>query len=202
MQAVTRSHHDLVALGIEADDEQRLGTRNPQAAPLADRVVDDAVVAPEPAAVHVHDIAGLQRARLQALDHARVAAGRHEADVLAVGLFGHGKPQLVGERAHVGLAHAAEREPQVAQLLGRGGEQEIALVALGVGGARELRAASALAALDVVPGRQHVGAEILGRLQQIAELDLLIAGDARDRRLAGDVALSKAAITALAKRLS
>ena len=41
-------------------------------------------------------------------------------------------------------------------------------------------------------GRQHVGAELLGRVEKIAELDLLVAGDARDRRLAGGVAFGEA----------
>ena len=41
-------------------------------------------------------------------------------------------------------------------------------------------------------GRQRVGAEILCGIEQVAKLDLLIAGHARDRRLAGDVAVRKA----------
>ena len=40
--------------------------------------------------------------------------------------------------------------------------------------------------------RQHVGAELLGGVEEVAKLDLLIAGDARDRRLAGGVALGEA----------
>ena len=86
---------------------------------------------PSPAAVDVHDVAVLQRAWLEALDDARVAARRHEADVLAVGLFGDGEAKLVRERAHLGLAHGAEGKAQEAELRARGGEQEIALVALG-----------------------------------------------------------------------
>ena len=93
-KAVTRSHYDLVALGIEADHEQRLGSGDLQAAALADRVVDDALVAAEVAAVDVHDIAGLQRAGLQTLDDAGVAALRHKANVLAVGLFCDGRAEL------------------------------------------------------------------------------------------------------------
>ena len=90
------------------------------------------------------------------------------------------------------LRHAAEREPQVAQLLGRRGEQEVALIAIGIDGARQLRTVGAVAALDVVAGRQHVGAELLGGVEQVAELDLLVAGDARDRRFAGGVAFGEA----------
>ena len=37
-------------------------------------------------------------------------------------------------------------------------------------------------------GRQHVGAEIPGRVEEIGEFDVLVAGDAGDRRLAGDIA--------------
>ncbi len=48
-----------------------------------------------------------------------------------------------------------------------------------------------LAQLNVVAGRQRLRAEIARRLEQVVELDLLIAGHARDRRLAGDVAVGK-----------
>ena len=41
-------------------------------------------------------------------------------------------------------------------------------------------------------GRQNVGAEVPGGLQEVAELDRAVALDAGDRRLAGDVALGEA----------
>ena len=40
-------------------------------------------------------------------------------------------------------------------------------------------------------GRQRVGAEILGGVEQIGELDELVAGDAGHRRLAAGVALGE-----------
>ena len=73
------------------------------------------------------------------------------------------------------------------------GEQEIALVALGIDGAVELGAAGPVAPLDVMAGREHVRAELARRLQEIAELDLLVAGDARHGRLAGRVAVGELA---------
>src|ERR1700738_1040010 len=42
-----------------------------------------------------------------------------------------------------------------------------------------------------MPGRQHRGAEVPRHTQQIAELDALIAADARDWRLAPGVAIDK-----------
>ena len=38
-------------------------------------------------------------------------------------------------------------------------------------------------------GGQRIGAEIAGRLEEIGKFDVLIAGDARDWRFAGDIAL-------------
>jgi hypothetical protein len=44
---------------------------------------------------------------------------------------------------------------------------------------------------DIVPGGESVGAELPGGRQQIGELDRLVAGDARDRRFAGNIALGE-----------
>ena len=70
-----------------------------------------------------------------------------------------------------------------------GGEQEIALVALGIAGAIERAAAARQAdGSHVVPGRQHARAEIARGREQVLELDRLVAVDARHRRLARDIA--------------
>ncbi len=49
----------------------------------------------------------------------------------------------------------------------------------------------AVAQLNVMAGRKRLGAEIARRLEEVVKLDLLIARHARDRRLAGDVALGE-----------
>ena len=58
-----------------------------------------------------------------------------------------------------------------------------------------------LPAADVVAGGQRVGAELVGRLQQVGELDGLVAGNAGDRRLAGDVAFGERVDHRLAEAL-
>ena len=155
--------------------------------------MDDAVVAAEHAAVEIDDVAGLGGARPQPLDHLGVAPGRHEADVLAVVLVGDRKIEAARQLARLGLGAVAERKAQRIELLARGGEQEIALVALGFAGAVERAAAAGQRPRgDVMAGRQHLGAELARGLEQIAELDRLVALDARHRRLAGHVALGEA----------
>ena len=150
------------------------------------------LVAPEHLAGAIDDVARLGRARLEPLDHLGVAAGRHEADVLAVVLVGDRQAEAAREFAGLGLAALAERKPQQIELLARGGEQEIALVALFL--ARPVERAPAArqcARRDVVAGRQNLGAEFARGREQIAELDHHVAVDARHRRLARHVAFGK-----------
>ncbi len=97
-------------------------------------------MAAEHATVDMNDIAGLARLGLQPPDHVGVAALRHEADVLAVVLVGDVEPEFARGRARLGLGHAAEREAEEIELLARGGEQEIALVAVEIDRAEQSRA--------------------------------------------------------------
>ena len=79
------------------------------------------------------------------------------------------------------------------ELLGRGRVEEVALVALRVGGAVEGAAAVRLRpARHVVAGGQHVGPELAGGVEEVAELDGAVALDAGHRSLARQVALGEA----------
>src|SRR5438876_3408079 len=111
--------------------------RDAEPAPLADGEMNDAGMPPEPVAVEIDDVARLGRARLEPLDHLGVAAGRHEADVLAVVLVGDREPEPARELAGLRLGLVAKGKAQRRELLARGGEQEIALVALRLAGTVE-----------------------------------------------------------------
>src|SRR6185312_16560895 len=104
---------------------------------LADGEMNDALMPADGTALEVDDVAGLDRARLQAADNVGVAPGRHEADVLAVLLVGDFEAEAPGEIARLRLGHVAERKAQIVELLARGGEQEIALVAIGIRSAHQ-----------------------------------------------------------------
>ena len=86
------------------------------------------------------------------------------------------------------LRHRPQRKPEASELGAGGGEQEIALVAIRVGGPVERPSpALVVAADDIVAGRQQVGAEVVRGGEQIGEFHVLVAGDAWHRGLAGDV---------------
>ena len=51
----------------------------------------------------------------------------------------------------------------------------------------------------IVAGRQRFGAQVAGRVQQVAELDPLVAADAGDRRFAAQVAVGEIVHHALRK---
>ncbi|AFL53699.1 hypothetical protein USDA257_c51740 [Sinorhizobium fredii USDA 257] len=150
----------------------------------------------EHTAVEMDDLAGERRIRLQLRDDVAVLALRHETNILAIGLLGNDKTHLLGERARLRLGEAAERKAQVVDLLLGGREEEIALVALGVsrpveGALANIARLRARPRADVVAGRQRVGAELLRGRQQVGELDGLVAGNAWNRRFAGNVALGE-----------
>ena len=77
---------------------------------------------------------GVAAAGLQPGNDVGIFSLRDEADVLAVLLVGDGQPELGGDRAHLRLGQAAQRKAQIVDLLLRGGEQEVALVAVRVDG--------------------------------------------------------------------
>ena len=83
----------------------------------------------------IDDIARLNRIRAKPPDHVSIATGRHKADVLAIVLVGDGKPEAARQVARFRLGPIAEREAQQVELLARGAEQEIALVAFALTGA-------------------------------------------------------------------
>ena len=114
----------------------------------------------EHAAGQVDDLAGHLGLGAKLADHAGIIAVGDEADVLAVGLGGDGEAQLGGDFAHLRLGHAAQREAQIIELVLRGREQEIALVARRIGGAVQLGALRALDAADIMAGGEAIGAEI------------------------------------------
>jgi hypothetical protein len=156
----------------------------------------------EHASLEIDDVAGVHRVRTQAGDDVGVAAGRHEADVLAVVLVGNRKTEAARELARLGLGHVTEREAQEVELLLRGREQEVALVAVAVGRAdQRARAVVAAARGDVMAGGERLRAELARGLQEVAELDRAVALDARHRRLAERVRVGEIVDDGLAKAI-
>src|SRR5215831_19245881 len=192
-QRVARTNDHARPLGVEPHHVERLARRDAEAAALADREVHDAAMTAEHAAGEVDNVAGNRRARQQPLDHIGVAAGRDETDILAVLLVGDRKAEAAREFAHLCLGLVAEWKAHEVELLTRGREQEIALVALLLTGAKERAgAAREPARHHVVPGRERLGAELAGGREQVVELDRLVALDAGDRGLARRIALREA----------
>src|ERR1700733_393821 len=122
--------------------------------------MNDALMPADDMAVKIDDVAGLDRAGLEAADDVGVAPGRHEADVLAVLLVGDLEAKAPRQFARLRLGHVAQRKTQIVELLARGRKQEIALVAIGVGGTEQRARSIAHAARgDIVSSSQRGSAE-------------------------------------------
>jgi hypothetical protein len=151
------------------------GRADAQAAALADGESVGAVVLAEDGAGLVDDPAG-GLAEVPGQEPLGVAVG-DEADVVAVGLVGHGEATGRGFGADLGLGGVAEGEHSVAQLLGGEHGQYVGLVLAGVRGAVQ----DAVLDPGVVAGAHGVEAEGQGAIQHRGELDLLVAAQARVR---------------------
>ena len=103
----------------------------------------------------------------------------------------HRQVETLGQRPRLALGQMAQREAQVVELRLRGAEQEIALVAGGIGATVQFRTVFPEDALDIVSGGQGFGAEVVCGLQQVTEFHGAIAGDARNRRLAARIGVGK-----------
>ena len=159
-QSLTRADDHARCRCVERDHIERLGRRDSQPAPLPDRIMQDAGMAPEHTSVDMDDLARLGRAGQQPLDHRAVMARRDETDVLAVRLVRDLEREFPCERANSVLGQGAEREAQHRQLLAGRREQKIALIAIGIGRAVERPPALAIVGVDdVMAGRQQIGAE-------------------------------------------
>ena len=102
------------------------------------------------------------------------------------------RPSSRARRRVSSFGSSPRGETQEIELLGCGGVEEVALVASRIQGAVEAAPAGFEGATGhVMAGRQHVGIEVAGGGQKIAELDRAVALDAGDRRLAGQIALGE-----------
>ncbi|OIQ64889.1 hypothetical protein GALL_535590 [mine drainage metagenome] len=140
----------------------------------------------------IDDLARIGRTGPQLFDHRRIVPVRNEADILTVRLVRHRQPVFRSQGPRLGFrGEMAEREAQVGQLLGCSREQEIALVAVGIGRAMKLWPCRADLALNVVAGRHAVGLKIPGGLQQVLELHPLVAANAGHRRRARKIGVGE-----------
>ena len=96
-QVVISAECDSVGLGIDLRDIASVSGRNSEPPALAERIVDDPLVAPQDIALRIHEIAGSTLRAAVALDKAGVVAVRNKADILAVVLLGIPKTALRGE---------------------------------------------------------------------------------------------------------
>src|ERR1700719_1303916 len=88
-QCFTGTNDDPPVGGVEPHHIERLPGRNTETAPLADREINYAGVTAQHPPGEIDDVARRGGARPQPFDHVCITAGGHEADVLAVGLFGN-----------------------------------------------------------------------------------------------------------------
>ncbi len=120
-------------------------------------------------------------------DDLGVVAAGDEADLDAVGLVGDAEAGLPGQGTHLLLAVAADGEEDVRQQLAAQAEEDVGLVLGGVGGPVQLVPAGAGDDAGVVAGGHEVGLHLPAVGPELAELQPVVADDARVGRAPGQV---------------
>ena len=110
----------------------------------------------------------------------RPPSARQEAEILRVGLGGHGQPGLGGERAHLRLGQLTEGKPHASQRGGCEGGEHVGLV-LGRICGRAKKSVTGRA--GIVTRRKLGGPQAVGMLEHGVEPDAAVAAHARVRGL-------------------
>ena len=117
-------------------------------------------------------------------DELAVVAVGYEADLLAVGLVGDGKPGLRSHGANAVLGVFAHGQHEAVELALAEREQHVRLVLAAVDALQQPLARSVVLDAGVVAGGDVVGVQEHRPSQQEVELDLVVAGEARMWRAA------------------
>ncbi len=105
------------------------------------------------------------------------------------GFSARARPLLTGNLAHFGLGEVAQRKERARQLLLGEAEEEVGLVLGMIGGALENPAVARRVVLvdGVVAGGDAAGADGARGLEELVELEMVVAERTGDRRPAGEV---------------
>ena len=144
------------------------------------------------APVDMDDRTGFSGPWTKFLDDGRVVAVWDKADVLAVGLVGHGQAVCACEFARLLLgSQVAKRKAQELELFRRRREQKVALIPCQIRGHVQFRSAFAQLPLDVMSSGHAIRVDVMCGFKEILEFHTFVAANARHRGGAGKVALGK-----------
>ena len=116
-QSLARADNHLALFSVNGDNINRLAGRDTQPTPLADRIMQHALMRAQKRAVHMANFAGQAAIGAQALNDTGIIAIGHKANILAIGLVGHHQAKRGGMLAYFILAHLRQGEAQEIELL-------------------------------------------------------------------------------------
>ena len=191
-RGIVADHHAIV-FRIQFDDINRLGRGDAQALALADGVKFNAVMVAQHLAVQIHDFAAMLLREAGLLEEAAVIVVRHETDFHALFLVRRLELAMPRHFPRVALGLFAERKNRARELVLPQREQKITLVLARIASALEQmpRTVRAFFHPGKMAGGDVIRAELVGAVNEPAELKILVAHHARIRRAAGLVFIGK-----------
>ena len=188
------AYSNAMACGVDLEDVERRGRGDLETLALAYGEAGDTIVMADDGAIGGDEFAGGLGHGLPLLfeigsEELLVVAAGDEADLLRVRLFGESEAALAGHFADFGLGEAAKREEGVSELLLGEAEEEVSLVLGEIGRTLEDPAAALRVELvdGVVASGDAVGADGARGLEELIELEVIVAKRAGNGRAAGEV---------------
>src|SRR5215471_12998507 len=176
------SHNHLLISATDLDDIERRPGGHSEPLALADREVVDAGMLADDLAAGRDQFAGGVRQRLALLskisvNEPLVVAARDKADLLRVRLLGDGQPVPVRQFADLRLGHISQGEQRAAELFLCEPEEKICLIFTRICRTLQQPASLSIVVRDtgIVPGRDTLGANLLGNNEQLIKLQVIVA---------------------------
>ena len=180
--------NDRVLRCVDGRHEGGLAESDAKSAALANREMVHPVVPPEHAAFAVDDWPRAHGRFRSRFHERRILAGRHEAELLALALFGAGQAACERFGTNLFLQRLSERQHEPREVRGVERMQIVALVFSRVAARMQHRSACLIAChARIVSGGDRRGAESFGEAEELAHFDRAVAPNARAWRGAFEV---------------
>ena len=130
-----------------------------QAASLPDGIMDQALVPAQLSPLKIDNRAIAVRFGPNLANDRCIVTLRHEANILTVRLVRNNEPQFLRNRPHLRLGHSTQWKAQIRELLDRGCEKEVTLVARRIERTVQFRTRRSIYPSDIMAGREAIRAQ-------------------------------------------
>lgn len=174
-KVVARSNHYAMGIGLDPHDKGPFSQGHAESAALSDRETFNSGMLPQHFSFHRDDLAARIDIGASGADEFIVLTTRHEANLLAIALFGHSETNFMSQLADLRLVVVADRQQHARQQFFFDSKQDVRLIFTIVDTTAEREFAIDLCEPSIVAGCDKLGSHAVGVVKKFAELEPVVA---------------------------